>query len=284
MDRLDRVSAHIRAIDLSVGPGPSASPVAASYRDWRWTGEGGSGQLFELRGCPAFVITPVRRAAGPIPWVWYAPTLLPGLPDTTGGGAEVIMFERFLKAGIAVAGIDAGESYGSPAGQEVFTALYDELTQKDGDVDHVQRFSRHPVLLGRSRGGLQTLAWAIGNPDRVGGWAGIYPVCDITSYPGLQKACSAFGMTEDNLQRKLDMYNPVSNIGTALGIPLFAIHGDVDELVPLDVNSGALCSHVEAAGGKMELIIAAGQGHNMWNGFFQCEELVQFVIGHAQQT
>ena len=67
-------------------------------------------------------------------------------------------------------------------------------------------------------------------------------------------------------------------------IPLFAIHGDVDELVPLEANSGALCSKVRAAGGKMNLIVAAGQGHNMWDGFFQCEELVQFVIEHAQQT
>jgi acetyl esterase/lipase len=67
-------------------------------------------------------------------------------------------------------------------------------------------------------------------------------------------------------------------------IPFFAIHGDVDELVPLEVNSGALCSNVKAAGGDMELIVAAGQGHNMWDGFFQCEALVQFVIEHAQRV
>lgn len=212
MDRVGRVGAHLAR---NAGRGQSTSPVVGSYSDWHWTGEGGSGQLFELRGHAAFVITPVRRAAGPIPWVWYAPTLLPGLPDTAGGGAEVFMFERFLKAGIAVAGIDAGESYGSPTGQELFTALYDELTQQDGDVDHVQRFSYHPVLLGRSRGGLQTLAWAISNSDRVGGWAGIYPVCDISSFPGLERACSAFGLTEEELHRELETHNPVSNIGAA---------------------------------------------------------------------
>jgi hypothetical protein len=43
--------------------------------------------------------------------VWYAPTL-PNLP----GPEERWMFEKFRAAGIAVAGIDAGESYGSPAG------------------------------------------------------------------------------------------------------------------------------------------------------------------------
>ena len=68
------------------------------------------------------MLTPRNGRAGPVPWVWYAPTLLPGqtsaLPDiSTPSGAEVWMFERFLEAGVAVAGIDAGESYGSPAGQ-----------------------------------------------------------------------------------------------------------------------------------------------------------------------
>ena len=66
------------------------------------------------------------------------------------------------------------------------------------------------------------------------------------------------------------------------GVPLFAIHGDVDEVVPIEENSGALRSSIRAAGGSMELIIAPGQGHNMWSGFFRCEKLVQFVIEHAQ--
>lgn len=71
---------------------------------------------------------------------------------------------------------------------------------------------------------------------------------------------------------------------SAQGVPLFAIHGDVDTVVPLEANSEALRSNVEAAGGRMELLVAAGQGHNMWEGFFQCEELVRFVIEHARHT
>jgi hypothetical protein len=50
------------------------------------------------------------------------------------------MFERFLAAGIAVAGVDVGESYGSPQGRAQFTAFYQELIGKRG-------FSRKPVLL-----------------------------------------------------------------------------------------------------------------------------------------
>jgi len=32
----------------------------------------------------------------------------------------------------------------------------------------------------------------------------------------------------------------------------------------------------------MTLIIPPGQGHSMWPGFFQSEELVEFVIAHAK--
>jgi hypothetical protein len=38
------------------------------------------------------------------------------------------MHERFLEAGVAVAGIDVGEAYGSPKLRGLFTALYKELT------------------------------------------------------------------------------------------------------------------------------------------------------------
>ena len=50
----------------------------------------------------AFVISPAAdRRRTPQPWVWYAPTL-PGLPSK----AEAWMFERFLAAGVAIAGVE----------------------------------------------------------------------------------------------------------------------------------------------------------------------------------
>src|SRR6185503_3708414 len=36
-----------------------------------------------------------------------------------------------------------------------------------------------------------------------------------------------------------------------------------------------------ALGGSMQLSIPRGQGHNMWPGFFQSQELVDFVKAHA---
>src|SRR5262249_44880269 len=75
------------------------------------------GEVFEVSGRTAFLIPakadPYAKAK---PWVWYAPTL-PNLP----GPEERWMFERFLAAGVAVAGIDAGESYGTRPGTRCST-------------------------------------------------------------------------------------------------------------------------------------------------------------------
>lgn len=230
------------------------------------------GTTFLVDGRPAFLIAPETKSEGPTPWVWYAPTL-PGLP----GVEERWMFERFLKAGVAIAGIDVGESFGSPDGRKHFSALHQELTEKRG-------YSRKPILLGRSRGGLMTLGWAVENPDKVGGFAGIYPVCNIASYPGIARAAGAYKLTADELTARLSEHNPVEKLESLAKakVPLFAIHGDIDKVVPLEANSGEARKRYETFGGEMQLIVPKDQGHNMWPGFFQSQELVDFVIKHAK--
>ena len=52
---------------------------------------------------------------------------------------------------------------------------------------------------------------------------------------------------------------------------------------PLEANSCELRKRYEALGGRMQLIIPPGQGHNMWEGFFQCQELLDFVLNRAKQ-
>jgi pimeloyl-ACP methyl ester carboxylesterase len=233
------------------------------------------GEVFLVKDRTAFVILPAKPPAGsPIPWVWYAPTL-PNLP----GAAEKWMFERFTAAGIAIAGIDVGESHGNPDGRALYSAFHEELTTKRG-------FSGKAVLLARSRGGLMTLAWAAENAGKVAGFAGIYPVCNLASYPGLAKASGDYRMTTEELTARLAEHNPVDRLAplAKAGVPLFAIHGDRDSTVPLELNSGLMRTRYEALGGKMQLVVPPGQGHNMWPGFFQCEELVAFVLAHADRA
>lgn len=186
------------------------------------------------------------------------------------------MFRQFLDAGIAIAGVDVGESFGSPKGRTVYNSLHKRLTSVEG-------FDGRACLLARSRGGLMLYCWAAENAEKVNCIAGIYPVCNLASYPGLKRACGAYDMTESDLAARLSEHNPVDRAKalTKANVPVFHIHGDVDKVVPLVENSALLAQRYKVAGGSMQLKIAEGQGHNMWRGFFECQELVDFVIKRA---
>jgi len=233
------------------------------------------GEQFMVGERPAFVYLPeADKRSQPQPWIFYAPTLAQ-YPDE----AERWMHEQFLAAGIAVAGVDVGEAYGAPASHAVFDLLYAELTQRKG-------FAAKPCLFGRSRGGLWVSSWAIAHPERVAGIIGIYPVYDFRTYPGLKLAAPAYGLTPEQLEERNTEFNPIEKIErlARAGIPVTIIHGDDDKVVPLPQNSAELERRYEQAGAKqlVTLIVAKGQGHNFWPGFFQEQKLVDFAIERAR--
>ena len=230
---------------------------------------------FKVEGHSAFVFLPPEpKRAKPQPWIFYGPTL-PGFPDES----ERWMHERFLAAGIAVAGVDAGEAYGSPRSRALFDALYRELTEKRG-------FAAKPCLFGRSRGGLWVSSWAIAHPERVAGIIGIYPVSDFRTYPGLTNAAPAYGLTPAELEARNDELNPISRIEVLAKarVPAVFIHGDVDKVVPLKQNSAEFVRRYKeaGAGSLVKLIVLEGQGHNYFEGFFHSQPLVDFAIEHAR--
>jgi hypothetical protein len=230
---------------------------------------------FTVEGRPAFIFLPsAEKRTRPQPWIFYAPTL-PSYPDE----AERWMHEQFVDAGIAVAGVDAGEAYGSPQSGALFDALYRELTQQRG-------FATKLCLLGRSRGGLWVSSWAIANPDRVAGIAGSYPVFDFCTYPGLAKAAPAYGLTTAELENRAAEFNPIARIELLAKkqVPVLLIHGDADKVVPLRENSAEFVRRYQeaGAGAVVNLIVLEGQGHNMFEGFFHSRKLVDFAIDHAR--
>lgn len=232
------------------------------------------GEVFRVKGRTAFLILPVPDAThGGTPWVWYAPTL-PGLP----GAEENWMFRKFLDAGLAIAGVDVGESYGNPAGRALFSALYEELVENRG-------LSKTPCLLARSRGGLMLYNWAAEHPSSVACVAGIYPVCNLVSYPGVKVAAHAYDMTEEQLHADLSAHNPIDRLAPLANasVPIYHLHGDSDTVVPLDMNSGELAQRYRQLGGAMTLKVIEGQGHNLWPGWFRNQELVDFVIAQAHK-
>ena len=231
-------------------------------------------QSFNVDTHRAFVLEPPKssRIEGAMPWVWYAPTLGNRHPNRD----EQWMIDRLHAAGIAIAGVDVGESYGNPRGCAAYQALYEELTNNRG-------YRKQPVLLARSRGGLMLYSWAVDHPHSIGGIAGIYPVCNIASYPGIPKAAPAYGMTAEELKQKISRYNPIDRLEklATARVPIFHIQGDSDRVVPHEQNSGLLAARYKAFGGPIEIDLIKDQGHNMWRGWFESERLTDFMIARA---
>lgn len=229
-------------------------------------------ETFEIEGSKAFVHAAPAPAKGK-PWVWYAPTLkgvsLVGRP---------LYFENFMRAGIGIAGFDLGEVRGAPGSTAKFSLFYDEMVKRG--------WSRKPILLGQSRGGMMTLAWAFRNPDKLRAWVGIYPVCNLASWPlknSKPQTLADFGLPEAELVARLKEFNPVDNLQGLLAnkVPMFVVHGDSDVVVPYDDNTRVLKERYEAGGGQITVKVIPGEGHKVGPSFFECRELVDFVVAHG---
>lgn len=229
-------------------------------------------ETFEIGGNKAFVYAAPKPAEGR-PWLWYAPTLK-GV-SLFGRG---FYFEPLMKAGISIAGFDLGEVRGAPGSTEKFTLFHDEMVWRG--------YSARPILLGQSRGGMMTLAWAFRHPDKVCAWVGIYPVCNLASWP-LQRSEAAtladFGLKKEELIARLPEFNPVDNLKGLLAnkVPMFVVHGDSDVVVPYDDNTRVLKERYEAGGGQITVKLIPGEGHKVSPSFFECRELLDFVLKQA---
>jgi len=144
-------------------------------------------------------------------------------------------------------------------------------------------------LFGRcqNRGGMMTLAWAFRNPDKVKAWVGIYPVCNLASWPlknSKKDTLADFAMTEPELVAKRSEFNPIDNLKGLLAnkVPMFSVHGDSDVVVPYDLNTQLLKERYEAGGGSFSVKVVPGEGHKVGPSFFECQELVDFVLKHAK--
>lgn len=225
---------------------------------------------FVVAGSKGFVLLPTKPAEdGTRPWVWYAPTLMGQHPD----GSHEWLFTRLLAAGFAVAGVDVGESYGNPKGRDAYTRFHQFVVDK-------YALSPQACLLPQSRGGLMLYNWAAEHPQSVRCIGGIYTVCDQSSWPGLAKSCTAYGMGEDELRKALAEHNPIERLEplAKAKVPILHLHGNADTLVPLERNSAELARRYRRLGGEMELVVVDGKGHQVCPEFFQSQRLLEFFL------
>jgi pimeloyl-ACP methyl ester carboxylesterase len=230
--------------------------------------------FFEVNERAAFVMIPEKPAAGN-PWGWYAPTL-----QNYPHHSQQFYFEQLLEHGIAVAGYDLGEVRGAPESSEQFSGFYEAMLEKG--------YSARPVLLGQSRGGLMMLCWAFRNPEKVRAFVGIYPVCNIASWPLKKSKPSVlvdYGMSEEEVLENLDILNPPANMtGLAnAGVSMFIIHGDSDAVVPYKNNSARIKAAYEKVGGEIEVKIVPGQGHAEVRDFFTDQDLIKFIFNQVKE-
>jgi len=225
---------------------------------------------FTVAGARGFVIYPTGQEFGGYhPWLWYAPTFIDALPAER----HTDYFKPLLDAGFFIAGVEVGESFGSPKGTATYQAFYKYV---------VETFQLSPkaALLPQSRGGLMLYNWAVEHPESVACVAGIYTVCSFTSYPGVDKAAPVYEMTPEALQAALKEYDPIERLAplAKAKVPIFHIHGDADTVVPLEHNAGELVKRYEKLGGPATLKIVPGKGHAEVDEFFTDPDFLNFLL------
>lgn len=232
----------------------------------------------ELEGHDIFILKPAKpKAGGDKPWVWYAPTLLAEREGDwmSPGERHAWIFKRLLAGGVYVAGVDVGESYGSPAGRAIYDRFHDVLVKRYG-------FSPKPGFLPISRGGLMAYNWAANQPDCVSCIGGIYPLCNLAAYPPLQRIAKPYGISVEELRTQMDQHNPVARLRPLADarVPILHVHGDQDKAVPLQFHSAELARRYKALGGTAEVIVIRGKGHEVVPEYWQEPRLVEFFLNH----
>ena len=223
---------------------------------------------FNLAGRKCIVVKPAKPAENK-PWIWRCRFF--GAFDQ----ADRVLVEK----GWHVAWIDVANLFGGPEAMAVFDHFYRYATLKLG-------LSATPVMEGFSRGGLPAMNFAIRYPERV---AAIYldaPVLDIHTWPKegapkLWPVClGAYGLAEKTAGQwkgPLDGLKPLVDAK----IPILAVCGGADQVVPFPRNSGILEKRYTELGGTIHTIVKAGCDHHP-HSLYDPAPIVSWITKQAE--
>lgn len=224
---------------------------------------------FTWAGRPCILVQPKTPAEGK-PWIWRT--------EFFDHQPQVDL--ALLARGWHVAYMDARDMYGSRKAMGLFNELYAHLVIHAG-------LAKRVVMEGFSRGGLYAFNFAATHPSRV---AALYldaPVLDLKSWPGRGRpkewaeALEAYGLTEETVAAFKG--NPVDRAGTlaAAKIPIIAVCGDADDVVPFAENTGLLEKRYRELGGTIQVILKPGVGHHP-HSLEDPTPVVEFLLKNAR--
>ena len=210
---------------------------------------------FTFDGVGAVLVVPEKAAPGNH-WIWRA-RFFGHQPQT-----DLALLEK----GWFVAYINVGGLFGAPKAVERWNKFYDFLTQKCN-------LSPRPVLEGMSRGGLIIFNWAKKNPAKVAAIYADAPVCSFQSWPGgkgrgkgaksaYTQCLAAYGITEKEAAAYNDQpYQQLEALAKA-GVPVLAVCGITDDVVPMEENIDIFIKNYRNLGGHIRLIPKPGCWHH----------------------
>ncbi len=233
----------------------------------QWNGFDRYDFVLDERNC--IIVSPDSPLEGN-PWIWRARFF--------GHRPEVDI--ALLGKGYYLVYMDVVDLYGCPTAVRHWNEFYRYLTEAHG-------FAKKAALEGMSRGGLIIYNWAAANPEKVSCIYADAPVCDFKSWPAgkgrgkgspedWQKCLKAYGVTEE--EALAYPYNPIDNLESLAkaNIPLLHVHGDADEIVPLEENTRIVEERYKAMGGSIIVIVKPGVGHT--HGLDDPTPIVDFIL------
>lgn len=189
-----------------------------------------------------------------------------------------------LEKGFHVAYVDVAGMFGNERAIKIWDDFYAFMVGSYGLNEKV-------ALEGMSRGGLIVLNWANRNSEKI---ASIYvdaPVGDFKSWPAGKgagkgsvkdwKIClQQYGFSE-TLALKY-MGNPVDHLENLASkkIPILAVVGDADQIVPVSENTGLLEKRLKELEWQMTIINKPGVGHHP-HSLVDPKPIVDFIKKYA---
>ena len=223
--------------------------------------------------CPCKVVVPSNPLPGR-PWIWKA-EFFNSFPKF-----ELAMLEK----GFYLAFMSVGNTFGCPSAMDHFEKFYEAMVSWG--------FSKRPIMLGLSRGGLYIYNYAIRHPEHVACLYADNPVCDFKSWPGGIGTGEGSDSDWKKLQRDYGFSsekealeykgNPVDNLEILArhGVKLIHAARTEDTVVPIAENTDIVEKRYKELNGSIKVFRHPG-GHHP-HGLDDPAPLIDYILENVR--